>query len=145
MNVEMNTMYSNSFRKELLLMKKRLTLLLVGFLCLKLSMVTFPTFNLFSIEILMHKLVFEPFKWLGSILLFISGFFSISRLIKEIYENVWIKRSLKKELRWILLIILGFVIIAIDNVWGAIAAIVFSSLYGIMDANIHRKSRYYYN
>ncbi|OIJ15884.1 hypothetical protein BKP35_02530 [Anaerobacillus arseniciselenatis] len=127
-------------------MKKRLTFLLVGFLCLNLSISTFPlALNSFTTEILMHKLVFEPFKWLGSILLFISGFFTISRLIKMISENVTKQNSFNREALWIALIILGFIFIAFNNFLVSIAAFVFSAFYGIMDANVHRKSRYYNN
>jgi putative Mn2+ efflux pump MntP len=126
-------------------MKKRLLYLFVGFFCLKLSIDVFPSFESISMQILLPKLVFEPFTWLNSILLFIIGFLAISRLIKEVCENITMKPRMHQETKWIWILILGFVFIALKNIWVALAALGISCFYGIMDANIRKSRRYYHN
>jgi putative Mn2+ efflux pump MntP len=122
--------------------KKRLFFLIVGYWCLKTSVSVFPTFERYSQQILLQKLVFEPFKWFGAILLFILGFLAIARVIKEICEQMK-KNQLSKERLWIVLIALIYIYIGFQSIVVALAAIGFSLFYGIMDAETQRKSRYY--
>jgi uncharacterized protein YacL len=122
--------------------KKRLFFLIIGFWCLKTSVNMFPTFERYSQQILLQKLVFEPFKWVGAIFLFILGFLAIARVIKEICEQMK-KNQLYKERIWIVFIALIFIYIGIQSIVVALAAIGFSLFYGIMDANTQRKSRYF--
>ncbi|MFN7252164.1 MAG: hypothetical protein ACK4M9_15390 [Anaerobacillus sp.] len=123
-------------------MKKRLFFLIVGFWFLKTSVNMFPTFERYSQQILLQKLVFEPFKWFGAILLFILGFLAIARVITEICEQMK-KNRLSKEWLWIVLIASIFIYIGFQSIVVALAAIGFSLFYGIMDANTQRKSRYF--
>lgn len=124
-------------------MKRKLFLLIIGFLSLKLSTKTFPIFEEFRIEIILNSLVFLPFNWLGSIFLFILGFFAISRVIKVSFEGIMIKASLTKEWKWLLGLLIVFIFLAFESFWAALLALGISLFYGIMDADIHNKSRYY--
>jgi len=123
--------------------KRKLFLLILGFLSLKLSTKTFPIFEEFRIEIILNSLVFSPFNWLGSIFLFILGFLAISRVIKVSIEGIMIKASLTKEWKWFLGLLIVFTSLAFESFWAALLALGTSLFYGIMDADIHNKSRYY--
>ncbi|RXJ03913.1 hypothetical protein DS745_00530 [Anaerobacillus alkaliphilus] len=126
-------------------MKKRVLLLLIGFWCLKMSMNMFPTLDVLTNENFIQKLVFEPFKLLGALLLFIFGFLAIARVIKRICEQIYKGNKSNEELLWIGFILVIFVFLGFQSFWLTVLAIGFSLFYGIMDANIRRRSRHYNN
>ncbi|MCT8138858.1 hypothetical protein H1D32_14725 [Anaerobacillus sp. CMMVII] len=124
-------------------MKKRIVLLIIGFWCLKKSLSMFPSFEQYRLDIILQVLLFEPFKLLGATVLYILGFLAIARVIKRIYEQIMVSNSIKKELLWIIVIGLLFLYISLESVLATLVSVGFSLFYGIMDANIQRKSRYF--
>ncbi|QOY35887.1 hypothetical protein AWH56_025090 [Anaerobacillus isosaccharinicus] len=126
-------------------MKKRILFLIIGFWCLKLSTNMFPTFESFTAGAVWQTLIFSPFKWFGAIFLFTIGFLAIARVIKTICEQVVKNSTMKKELPWVIVVVLQFFIVSFESLVITGAAVGFSLFYGIMDANIQRKNRHFNN
>lgn len=126
-------------------MKKRILFLIIGFYCLKLSTNMVPTFENFTAGAVWQTLIFNPFKWFGAIFLFTIGFLAIARVIKTICEQVVKHSTMKKELPWVIVVIFLFFIVSFESLVITGAAVGFSLFYGIMDANIQRKNRYFNN
>ncbi len=124
-------------------MKKRLWFSIVGFVFLHLSINMVPTFDVLTWEAIMHRLVFEPFKLAGALLLFILGFLAIARVIKQVCEQVYFGLRKDKEVPWLIGLTFMFLYLAFHNFWLTLAALGLSLFYGIMDANIRRRSRFY--
>lgn len=117
--------------------KKKLLLLVIGFFSLKYSSESFPTFT-GSFEDILQRLIFNPFQFLGSVVLFIIGFLAIARVIKTIVEQKALRKNTKVHLILIGLMFLIFLYIALKSIALAFVAIVLSLFYGIMDANIYK-------
>lgn len=125
-------------------MKKRFIQLLLGFFCLNISIQTFPSIEQYTLSGILYNLVFQPFSWLGSILLFIVGFLLLARLLTNLLANKRpMKRLISEEWIWCLLLVGGFIYLALDNFIASIVALSVSLFYGIMDANEFSKSRYF--
>ncbi|OIJ14846.1 hypothetical protein BKP37_07675 [Anaerobacillus alkalilacustris] len=124
-------------------MKKRIAFLVIGYLCLKQSNNLFPKIEGLSSDFIINKLVFNPFQWLGSVLLFIIGFLFIARVIKSVAETIIKKSTTYQQLGWISVIILVFLLIGFESLWLAIGSGIVSLFYGLMDANVTKRNRYY--
>ncbi|WNF37998.1 hypothetical protein RJD24_06075 [Bacillaceae bacterium IKA-2] len=124
-------------------MSRKMLFFIIGFFSFMLSAKIFPAFEVLQYEVILSSLVFSPFSWLGSIFLFIVGFLAVSRVIKTSIERVMITASLRKELNWLLGIVVLFVILALESFWVALLGLGISLFYGIMDANVQKRSRYY--
>lgn len=126
-------------------LKKRILQTILGFIFLKFSINTFPSVEQFSTEAVMHSLVFEPFTWFNSLIFFIIGFFVISRLIRDVLISIRFKPNMMKEIKWLVILLIGFIYIAFSQVLVAIAALIFSCFYAAMDSNFFNNLRNYNN
>lgn len=131
------------YPKGVVKVKKRIFLIIIGFWCLKLSINLFTSFDVFTLEMVLQKLIFNPFRWFGAIILFVVGFLAIARVIKVICEQISKDKSVKKEWLWIIVLCMLFTYVSFESLLAALLAVGFSLFYGIMDANIRQKRRYY--
>lgn len=141
MNLPMCLRFSNI--RGVVHVRRKMLFFILGSLSFMLSIKISPTLGGFQFEIILSSLVFSPFNWLGTIILFIVGFLAISRVIKANIEGIMIKSSLTKELTWLLGIGVMFILLALESFWITLLGLGISLFYGIMDANVHKKSRYY--
>jgi hypothetical protein len=124
-------------------MKKRLFFLIIGCWFLRMSINLFPSFAQVNVDVVLQKLIFEPFKLFGAIFFFIGGFLTLARVIKGICEEITKNNNVKQERLSIIALLIVFGYIGLESFLVAVAAAGLSLFYGVMDANIPRKSRYY--
>lgn len=130
--------------EELFLLRKKLALFVLGFFCLNIANQIFVKFDILTKDIIVYTLVFKPFQLFGGIFMFIAGFLAMARLIKKIIEEFVIKDQKYQEIGWSVMIVLMFLFLGLESIWFALCGLGFSLFYGIMDANIAKNHKRYY-
>ncbi|MDQ0157195.1 hypothetical protein [Robertmurraya andreesenii] len=123
-------------------MRKKMVLLLLGFLCGKLFIEWFPIGLPVDFSKFLLALVLQPFDFLIASIFFIAGFLMnaviLENGVRQITMFVYRKQVVMEDLLIFLFLLLGYCILFISGFWQTMVFFCFSLLYGMISIDFKR-------
>ena len=120
--------------------KMNILLLLISFVMLYQSFSIFPVPSNWTLSMILAELIFQPFKLLGSVCLFICGFITNAYVIRKVIAKSIIKKKAVETSDILILTCMGagFIYLTITQTLFALLALGLSLFYGIMDVDFEK-------